>query len=70
MKAAINKSTCIFCGMCGGLCPEVFRADSDRKSVALDTEISGELLAAARHAEAICPTWSISLQDALSAVMQ
>ncbi|MDF2891031.1 MAG: 4Fe-4S single cluster domain of Ferredoxin, partial [Clostridia bacterium] len=40
MKASINKKTCMFCGMCGGLCPEVFRADLDRKSIALDTEIS------------------------------
>lgn len=64
MKANVNKSSCMFCGMCGGLCPEVFRADQDRKSVALDTELSEELLATARYAESICPTWSISLQDA------
>jgi len=53
----------MFCGMCGGLCPEVFRADTDRKSVAMDTEFSEELLATARHAELICPTWSISLRE-------
>jgi ferredoxin len=63
MKASINKKTCMFCGMCGGLCPEVFRADTDRRSVAFDTEISEELLATVRHAESICPTWSISLQE-------
>jgi ferredoxin len=68
MKASINKKTCMFCGMCGGLCPELFRVGTDRRSVAMDTEISEELLPTARHAESICPTWSISLHESPSLV--
>lgn len=63
MKASVNKQTCMFCGMCGGLCPEVFRVDQDRKSVAMDTELSEELVPAVEYAQSICPTWSITLQN-------
>ena len=70
VKANVNKSTCMFCGMCGGLCPEIFRADFDRRSVAFDTEISEELLPVAKHAESICPTWSITLQESSNINMQ
>lgn len=63
MKAYVNKSGCMFCGMCGGLCPEVFRAGNDKRSIAMDMELSDELMPAARYAESICPTWSITLKD-------
>lgn len=63
MKAAINKNTCMFCGMCGGLCPEIFRADSDRKTIAMDMEISEELMPTVSYAASICPTWSISVEE-------
>ncbi len=64
MKAYVNKESCMFCGMCGGACPDVFRADTDGKSVSLDTEFSEELLPMVRHAESICPTWAISVKEA------
>lgn len=63
MKASVNKNHCIFCGMCGGACPDVFRADFDGKSVSLDKELSGELLDMAKHAESICPTWAITIEN-------
>ena len=49
--------------MCGGTCPDVFFADTNGKSVSLDTEFSEELLPIVRHAEAICPTWAISVKE-------
>ncbi len=61
MKASLDKLNCIFCGMCGGICSDVFRADFDGKSVAMDKELSGELLASAKYAEAVCPTWAITI---------
>jgi ferredoxin len=63
MKAFVNKNSCIFCGLCGGMCPDVFQTDLDGKSVSLDRELSGELLSMAKHAESICPTWSITIDD-------
>ncbi|WP_242867270.1 ferredoxin [Thermotalea metallivorans] len=58
----MDKNSCISCGLCGGLCPDVFQAGLDGKAISLDKELSGELLVMAKHAESICPTWSISLQ--------
>ncbi|MBB6215004.1 ferredoxin [Anaerosolibacter carboniphilus] len=63
MKAFVNKHSCIFCGLCGGICPDVFQSDHDGKSISLDIELSDELLIMARHAESICPTWSITIDD-------
>jgi len=65
MKAFVNKNACIFCGMCGGACPNIFFADYDSKSVALDIELTGELLVMARHAESICPVGAIVIKDVL-----
>lgn len=64
MKAFVNQNICIFCGMCGGACPDVFVIDPDkRKSMALDIELTGKLLATARHAESICPVGAITIKD-------
>lgn len=64
MKAFVNQDICIFCGMCGGTCPDVFVIDpSKRKSIALDIELKGELLSMARHAEFICPVGAITIRD-------
>ncbi|MFT9498202.1 ferredoxin [Anaerosolibacter sp.] len=65
MKAFINKNSCMYCGLCGGACPDVFQTDIDGKPISLDTELTDELLAMAKHAESICPTWSISIDDHL-----
>ena len=32
MKVKINKETCIGCGTCVGICPEVFELTADGKS--------------------------------------
>ncbi|MDO9535226.1 MAG: ferredoxin [Bacillota bacterium] len=64
MKAFVNQDICIFCGICGGVCPDVFVIDSDkRKSIALDIELTRELLAMARYAESICPAEAITIKD-------
>jgi ferredoxin len=60
MKAFVNKKNCIFRGMCGGVCPDIFFSDYDGKSVALDIEIELELLDLAKYAESICPASAIT----------
>jgi ferredoxin len=62
MKAFVNQSDCILCGMCGGICPEIFMIDSIGKSKALDIELTGELLDMAKHAESICPVRAITIR--------
>jgi ferredoxin len=64
MIAYVNQNICIFCGMCGGICSDIFVIDSDkRKSIALDIELTDQLLALARHAEAVCPVGAIEIKD-------
>lgn len=59
----VNQDICIFCGMCGGICPDVFIVDTDkRKSMALDIELRGELLTLAKHAEFVCPVGAITIK--------
>jgi ferredoxin len=52
----------MFCGICRVVCPDVFFADYDGKSVALDIELEGELLRLAKYAEFICPTSAITIK--------
>ena len=59
MKAFVDQDSCIGCGMCCGVCPEVFRMNDDGKA-----EACGDVTAANRGAvqEAIggCPMEAIS----------
>lgn len=64
MKALVNQRICLFCGMCGGTCPEIFVIDTDkRKSFALDIELTGEILDLAKYAESLCPAGAITIKD-------
>lgn len=63
MRAYIDKTRCVFCGICGGSCPEVFIIGSEGKSIALDIELTGELLKKAKLAEALCPAMAIKITN-------
>lgn len=63
MKAFINKKVCMCCGTCGGICQDIFFVDYDGTMWALDIELEGEILDMARHAEAICPTYALSIKE-------
>ena len=39
MKANVDKDTCIGCGACPSICPEVFSMDDDGLAKAIDSEI-------------------------------
>ncbi|MGL5416339.1 MAG: ferredoxin [Clostridium sp.] len=62
MKAAVDKGTCIGCGLCEGVCPEIFVMEDDGKSVAKDVELSGDTLQGAKDAEAECPVGAITVE--------
>lgn len=67
MRAFVNQDICIFCGMCGGVCPDVFVIDPDkRKSMAYDIELTGKVLGLAKYAESICPVGAITIKDVLA----
>lgn len=61
MKAFVDENVCISCGLCEGVCPEVFSLDI---GVAVATEeVSGEFEDAAREACDGCPVQAISIEE-------
>ncbi|PJI08458.1 MULTISPECIES: ferredoxin [Clostridium] len=62
MKAHVDKETCIGCGTCPAVCPDIFKMDDDGKAVATDAEIALELKASAREAASSCPVDAINVR--------
>ncbi len=62
MKATIDKTGCISCGLCINICPEVFRFDAVGLAEAY-TEITAETQAQAAQARDDCPVSVISIED-------
>ena len=60
MNATVNEN-CIGCGLCAGVCPEVFSMGDD--GFAHGGEVSPELLAEAQEARDGCPVSAISIQE-------
>lgn len=62
MKASVDRSGCIACGLCVVTCPEVFQFKDGLSDVIVD-EIPQELEAAAQEARDDCPVSVISIHD-------
>ena len=58
MKVSVNKETCIGCGVCASICPDVFEMDEEGKAKALVEETD---LECAKEAAESCPTGSITI---------
>lgn len=63
MKAVVDQDTCISCGVCVSMCPEVFSFNEDDKSVAIDSEIPEDQLASAKDARSSCPVDAIDIKE-------
>lgn len=59
MKAIIDEELCIGCGVCEGICPDVFEMDGDVAIVTVDT-VPEDLEEDVLEAESQCPTEAIS----------
>ena len=65
----INRDTCIACGACGAVCPEVYANDDEGYAyVSLDdncgiTEIPEEFEEDVLEAMGDCPTGSVQVED-------
>ena len=62
MKGFVDKDTCIGCGLCVGICPEIFEMDVDGKAQALDKKITDGFMESAKDAEMQCPTSAIKVE--------
>ena len=62
MKAVIDRSSCLGCGLCTEICPQVFRLADDGLSEAY-AQIGALDLSAAEEARDNCPASVISLTD-------
>lgn len=61
MKANVDKDTCIGCGLCPSVCPEVFDMDDDGKAKAIVEDVPDSVADQAKEAEESCPVNAISL---------
>ncbi|HCO69340.1 ferredoxin [Mesotoga sp.] len=59
MKVYVDKDTCIGCGVCEGICSEVFMMNDDGKAEAIVPETEA---ACAQDAADSCPVQSIKVE--------
>ena len=60
MKAVVDKDSCIGCGLCAQVAPEVYSMEGD-KAVAV-SEISAEMAEAAQNGADQCPVNAITVE--------
>ena len=68
MRVKINKDTCVMCGSCVAICPEVFEM-KDNGSVDVKAEFQNvditdaSLIEKVKQAQAACPTMAIETEE-------
>ncbi|MFT5874420.1 MAG: ferredoxin [Clostridium sp.] len=62
MKAYVDKDTCIGCGLCPEICPDIFKMEDDEKAVASKAEVAENLVSSAKEAEEQCPVTAITVE--------
>lgn len=60
MKARVNQETCISCGLCVDICPEVFRMSED-KAVANPDPVPESAEETCKRAAENCPVSAIDV---------
>lgn len=63
MKAYVDKDTCIGCGLCPSICPEVFEMDDDGKAKAMEGDVPPTTEDSSKEAETSCPVNAISVSE-------
>lgn len=62
MKAHVDKDTCIGCGLCPSICPEVFEMQHDGKAGEIKESVPEGSSSAAKEAEESCPVAAIDVE--------
>ena len=62
MKATVDPDTCIGCGLCEEICPEVFELADDDLAVVKVDQVPAEVADACREAAEQCPVEAISIE--------
>lgn len=63
MKARVDKETCIACGLCPSICPDVFEIEDDGKAGAVVDSVPEDLQDDAKEAEESCPVSAIKVSE-------
>jgi ferredoxin len=63
MKITIDRDRCVGSAYCQRIAPAVFDLGDDGIAVVLDADVTDPLAAAAREAEADCPSMAISIEE-------
>jgi ferredoxin len=61
MKYHVNE-LCIGCGLCVAVCPDVFSIGDNGTAVAIDSDVTGEVVSTAQEAKEGCPVGAIEEQ--------
>ena len=62
MKAFVDKTGCISCGLCISICPAVFTYDTDRKAQADPRDVPEGSIKSAISARKACPASVIDIE--------
>lgn len=62
MKAKIDRSGCIACGLCAETCPEVFEMAEDGLAQVIKEEVPNEVESKATEAQDGCPVSVITVE--------
>ncbi len=63
MKAFVDPDTCIGCGICVSICPEVYEMNDDLKSQALEGDLPVDLEEGAMEGANSCPVDAIHTEE-------
>lgn len=63
MKVKVDKDSCIGCGACAAICPEVFDLDDDGLSEVKTEEVKNNNIDDVKDAVDSCPTGAIKIEE-------